>query len=73
MQQLKQQVAQYEGILSVYQSRLKDTEEWKKRLGDERHELVKNMEHLKEKLDRAESNEASACQRVRYRSALFFL
>ncbi len=55
MQQLKFQVAQYEGILPVYQSRLKDTEELNKKLGDERTELAKNIERLKEKLDRAES------------------
>jgi hypothetical protein len=56
MQQLKFQVAQYEGILPVYQSRLKDTEELNKKLGDERtEELTKNIERLKEKLDRAES------------------
>jgi uncharacterized phage infection (PIP) family protein YhgE len=55
MQRLKFQVAQYESILPVYQSRLKDTEELNKKLDDERTELAKNIERLKEKLDRAES------------------
>jgi chromosome segregation ATPase len=55
MQQVKFQVAQYEGILPVYQSRLKDTEELNKRLGNEKTELTKNIDHLKEKLDRTES------------------
>jgi hypothetical protein len=55
MQRLKFQVAQYEGILPVYQSRLKDTEELNEKLGNERTELARNIERLKEKLDRAES------------------
>jgi hypothetical protein len=55
MQRLRFQVAQYEGILPVYQSRLKDTEELNKKLGNERAELSKNIERLKEKLDKAES------------------
>ena len=38
MQRLRFQVAQYEGILPVYQSRLKDTEELNKKLDDERAE-----------------------------------
>ncbi len=37
IQRLRFQVAQYEGLLSVYQSRLKDTEELNKKLDDERH------------------------------------
>jgi hypothetical protein len=48
-------VAQYEGILPVYQSRLKDTEELNKKLDDEKAELAKNIERLKQKLDKAES------------------
>ena len=55
MQQLKYQVAQYESILPVYQSRLEDTEELNQRLGHEKTELAKNIRHLKEKLDRAQS------------------
>jgi hypothetical protein len=55
MQRLKFQVAQYEGILPVYQSRLKDTEELNRKLDDERTELAKNIERIKQKLDRAES------------------
>jgi hypothetical protein len=54
-QRLRFQVAQYEGILPVYQSRLKDTEELSKKLDKERAELSKNIERLKEKLDKAES------------------
>jgi hypothetical protein len=39
-----------------YQSRLKDTEQLNMKLGDdESQELTKNIEHLKEKLNRAES------------------
>jgi hypothetical protein len=55
MQQLKFQVAQYEGVLPVYQSRLKDTEELNKKLGDERAKLTKYIERIQIKLDRAES------------------
>jgi hypothetical protein len=55
MKRLRFQVAQYEGILPVYQSRLKDTEELNKKLDDEKAELAKNIERLKQKLDRAES------------------
>ncbi len=55
MQRLKFQVSQYEGILPVYQSRLKDTEELNKKLVDDRTDLSKDIEWLKEKLDRAES------------------
>jgi hypothetical protein len=55
MQRLRFQVAQYEGILAVYQSRLKDTEELNKNLDDERTELAKNIERLKQKLNRAEA------------------
>jgi hypothetical protein len=54
-QRLKFHVSQYESILLVYQSRLKDTEELNKKLGDDRAELAKNIERLKEKMDRAES------------------
>ncbi len=38
----------------MYQSRLKDTEELNKKLGDERTALAKNIERLNDKLDRAE-------------------
>ncbi len=46
------QVAQYEGIVPVYQSRLKDTEEQNKRLDEERAHLTKNIE---QKLNKAEA------------------
>jgi hypothetical protein len=55
MQQLQFQVAQYESIVPVYQSWIKDTEELNKRLSTERLELAKDIEHLKEKLDRVEA------------------
>jgi hypothetical protein len=55
VQQLQYQVVQDESVLPVYQSRLKKEEELNRKLGDERHELTKNIEHLKERLDRAES------------------
>ncbi len=48
-------MAQYEGILPVYQSRLKDTEELNKKLDDEKAELAKNIERLRQKLNRAEA------------------
>ncbi len=41
--------------LPVYQSRLKDTEELNKKLNDEKAELAKNIERLRQKLDKAES------------------
>ncbi len=47
VQRLRFQVAQYEGILPLYQSRLKDTEDQNKRLDGERTELTKNIERLK--------------------------
>ncbi len=55
MKRLRFQVTQYEGILPVYQSRLKDTEELNKKLDEEKTELAKNIERLKQKLDKAES------------------
>ena len=55
VQRLRFQVAQYEGIIPVYQSRLKDTEEQNKRLDDERTHLTKNIERLRQKLNKAES------------------
>jgi hypothetical protein len=55
MKRLKFQVTQYDGILPVYQSRLKDTEELNKKLDNEKAELTKNIERLKQKLDKAES------------------
>jgi hypothetical protein len=36
MQQLRYQVAQYESVLPVYQSRLRDTEELNRKLGEEK-------------------------------------
>jgi hypothetical protein len=55
MKRLRFQVTQYENILSVYQSRLKDTEDLNRKLDDEKTELGKNIERLKQKLDKAES------------------
>jgi hypothetical protein len=55
MKRLKFQVTQYESILPVYQSRLKDTKELNKRLDSEKEELTKNIERLRQKLDKAES------------------
>jgi chromosome segregation ATPase len=55
MKRLRFQVTQYEGILPVYQSRLKDTEELNRKLDEEKSELAKNIERLKQKLDKAES------------------
>ncbi len=55
MKRLRFQVTQYEGILPVYQSRLKDTEELNKKLDEEKSEQAKNIERLKQKLDKAES------------------
>ncbi len=48
-------MTQYESILLVYQSRLKDTEDLNRKLNDEKAELAKNIERLKQKLDKAES------------------
>jgi hypothetical protein len=55
VQRLRFQVAQYEGIVPVYQSRLKDTEEQNKRLDEERAELTKNIKQLRQKLNKAEA------------------
>jgi hypothetical protein len=55
MKRLRFQVTQYEGILPVYQSRLKDTEELNRKLDEEKTELAKNIERLKQKLYKAES------------------
>jgi hypothetical protein len=55
MKRLKFQVTQYEGILPVYQSRLKDTEELNRKLDSEKVELNVNIERLKQKLDKAEA------------------
>jgi hypothetical protein len=55
MKRLRFQVTQYESILPVYQSRLKDTEDLNRKLDDEKAELAKNIERLKQKLDKAES------------------
>jgi hypothetical protein len=52
---LRFQVAQYESILPVYQSRLKNTENLNRKLDDEKAELNKNIGRLKQKLDKAES------------------
>jgi hypothetical protein len=55
MKRLRFQVIQYEGILPVYQSHLKETEDLNKKLDDEKAELAKNIERLKQKLGKAES------------------
>ncbi len=55
MKRLRFQVTQYDSILPVYQSRLKDTEDLNRKLDDEKTELNKNIERLKQKLDKAES------------------
>jgi chromosome segregation ATPase len=55
MKRLRFQVTQYESILPVYQSRLKDTEDLNRKLVDEKSELNQNIERLKQKLDKAES------------------
>jgi hypothetical protein len=56
MQQLKHQVSRYESVLPVYAARLKDTTEiMNERLHKEKHELSRNMEQMKEWLNRAKS------------------
>ena len=50
MQHLKFQVSQYENILPVYQSRLKDTEDLNKKLGEDKTELAMNIDRLKGKV-----------------------
>ncbi len=67
MQRLRFQVAQYEGILLVHQSRLKDTEELNKKLDDERTELAKNIERLKQKLDRVSRFSMGTPEAIRQR------
>jgi hypothetical protein len=56
MQQLRFQVAQYENVLPVYQSRIKDTEaeDLNKRLWKEKHEFTRSIENLKDRLNKAE-------------------
>jgi len=55
MKRLRFQVAQYENILPVYQSSLKDAEDLNRKSDDEKTELGKNIERLKQKLDKAET------------------
>ncbi len=55
LQQLKFQVEQYENVLPVYVSRLKDNEEQNKRLLEEKIDLNKDIEQMRERLNKAEA------------------
>ena len=55
MKRLRFQVTQYESIIPVYQSRLKDTEDLNRKLDSEKNELSQNIERLRQKLNKAES------------------
>jgi hypothetical protein len=55
VQQLRFQVEQYERVLPIYASRLKDFEDQNKRLVEEKLSLCKDVEQLKERLSNAEA------------------
>jgi hypothetical protein len=54
MQQLRFEVAQYESVIPVYRARIKDTKDANQKLLDEMHEFARNIEHLKDRLNKAE-------------------
>jgi hypothetical protein len=55
VQQLRFQVEQYENVLPVYASKLKDFEEQNKRLIEEKLGLSKDIEQMKERLSNAKA------------------
>ncbi len=55
VQQLRFQVEQYENVLPVYASKLKDFEEQNKRLIEEKLGLSRDIEQMKERLSNAEA------------------
>ncbi len=55
VQQLRFQVEQYESVLPVYVSKLKDIEEQNKRLMEEKCDLGKDIDQMRERLSTAEA------------------
>ncbi len=55
MQQLRFELAQYESVIPIYRSRIKYAEDLKKKLFEEKQEFTRNIEHLKSRLNKAES------------------
>jgi hypothetical protein len=55
MQQLKFEVAQYESVIPIYLAKIKDAEESNQKLLDEKRESTRDIGHLRDRLNRAES------------------
>jgi hypothetical protein len=55
MQRLKFEVAQYESVIPIYLARIKDTEDSNQKLLQENRESTRDIGHLRNRLNRAES------------------
>ncbi len=55
MQRLKYEVAQYESVIPIYLAKIKDAEDSNQKLLDEKRESTRDIGHLRNRLNRAES------------------
>ncbi len=54
MQRLKYEVSQYEDVIPIYRARIKDMEDANQRLLEEKQEFIRNIKHLRDRLNKAE-------------------